>query len=693
MTHEAGPRLAVQHMVDRSGLSSRGVALARVATVCLSAAVATGCYEHECVVGCRGESEVWLGVSADLHGPDPKYLDLFVVRDVEGGLSCADLPVSPERRGVDVMLDETRAWPLEGQSAAGVDLDDGPFAEGVSTVAHLWLNESSVLFMARLRDSRCRIVAEACLPVEIREGAPTIVELRVDDSSVLAPSGGCEDGLACVAGSCAPCEASEDCDDGDDCNVDICEEGPSGMRCTHLMNYRRDWDQDGFIDPACGGGDDCDDEDPSVYPGAPQQCGEAADHDCDGIVDDTQGCGSCSGATGLDTLYTIQTPAVGLFVVGAPPDDPDADHALFVAAPGALQVYRAPAVAPAGELEPIGETEYELGEPLAPQVVGDSTIVANFGSQGQLVYSTEGLRAGEAEPRNADPLGRDVGLVSAFVAGTRYAYLSVGATGGTLAMMETGRASVREPLAVEGGSAWRPCDTLVAAPALVRGHLACTAAADPVTCQAAGGTWAGECLCGTTWVFGILGQFVSYALVDETRPPPIEEDPMGPVLAMASRGIDYGFGTDIAAGGGWLALAQGDEGILLLDQQSVVDPAAELVRHSLPLPVGCTFEECENANGVALVGADRAVVMTFTALGSQKTRVYLVDISDPEAWDYPEGEDPPAGVVDDVLAVVELSDPLATGRDLVVSGSRVYAAAKQQEGVYGVIDVLELDCP
>jgi len=53
-----------------------------------------------------------------------------------------------------------------------------------------------------------------------------------------------------------------------------------------------DADGDGHDDVTCGG-DDCDDSDPAVHPGATEQCG-GGDEDCDGLIDepDADGCAS-----------------------------------------------------------------------------------------------------------------------------------------------------------------------------------------------------------------------------------------------------------------------------------------------------------------------------------------------------------------------------------------------------------------
>ena len=72
-----------------------------------------------------------------------------------------------------------------------------------------------------------------------------------------------------------------------------------------------DADGDGYKDEACGG-DDCDDSDPAVNPGAAEgpegdpTCSDTVDNDCDGYIDDADY--GCVGGTD-DTIYQVQNPS------------------------------------------------------------------------------------------------------------------------------------------------------------------------------------------------------------------------------------------------------------------------------------------------------------------------------------------------------------------------------------------------
>ncbi|MFK7984673.1 MAG: putative metal-binding motif-containing protein [Sandaracinaceae bacterium] len=91
----------------------------------------------------------------------------------------------------------------------------------------------------------------------------------------------CDDGVycngeeVCVDGACGA-GTPPDCDDGMECTADRCDE--TNARC---VNTAPDADGDGHADLACGG-DDCDDADPSRFPGNTEVCdADDIDEDCD----------------------------------------------------------------------------------------------------------------------------------------------------------------------------------------------------------------------------------------------------------------------------------------------------------------------------------------------------------------------------------------------------------------------------
>lgn len=110
----------------------------------------------------------------------------------------------------------------------------------------------------------------------------------------LLASGGCSGGGPATmdggadagpdTGSLSPeCTTADDCDDADPCTLDRCN---FELTCIHEVI---DGDDDGYAEGACAGtpwkGGDCNDENPTVYPGAPELCDEL-DNDCNDEVDD-----------------------------------------------------------------------------------------------------------------------------------------------------------------------------------------------------------------------------------------------------------------------------------------------------------------------------------------------------------------------------------------------------------------------
>ncbi len=73
------------------------------------------------------------------------------------------------------------------------------------------------------------------------------------------------------------CTVAQQCEDNDPCTSNKCQGG-------HCVFTQRDDDEDGAISIACGGFD-CNDLNPDVFPGHPEDCTDGADNDCNGVAD------------------------------------------------------------------------------------------------------------------------------------------------------------------------------------------------------------------------------------------------------------------------------------------------------------------------------------------------------------------------------------------------------------------------
>ncbi len=97
----------------------------------------------------------------------------------------------------------------------------------------------------------------------------------------------CDDGKwcngpeQCQAGKCAAA-LDTPCNSHSSCIQDTCTEATK--KCASVVVAPQDLDGDTYLDFGCGG-IDCDDNNPNVYPGAPELC-DLKDNDCNGKVDD-----------------------------------------------------------------------------------------------------------------------------------------------------------------------------------------------------------------------------------------------------------------------------------------------------------------------------------------------------------------------------------------------------------------------
>jgi Cys-rich repeat protein len=152
---------------------------------------------------------------------------------------------------------DARIHPGAAEDCDGLDNDcDGQVDEGCS-------NPCSA-------DSQCAAGQMCC--------AGVCIDPLFDDNNCGGCGQVCAAGESCERGACVPaCDCASDAD---------CPQGYICLECQCVYDGCTDADGDGFCQDS-----DCDDNNASVHPGAPEICGDSLDNDCDGQID--EGCGGC----------------------------------------------------------------------------------------------------------------------------------------------------------------------------------------------------------------------------------------------------------------------------------------------------------------------------------------------------------------------------------------------------------------
>jgi hypothetical protein len=135
----------------------------------------------------------------------------------------------------------------------------------------------------------------------ITPSAPCAEDAECDDELTCTgvetcdPTSPMADAAGCVAGT------PPDCDDMIACTADSCSESTGA--CVHAGT---DADMDGYVAMGCADGDDCNDGNVAIHPGATEVC-DAVDNDCSDTPDDGPGMSCIMGAAPVACTTTCGT--------------------------------------------------------------------------------------------------------------------------------------------------------------------------------------------------------------------------------------------------------------------------------------------------------------------------------------------------------------------------------------------------